>query len=175
MSRMREVRVRHILLVEDESEIRRMMRIALEEEGDYRVAAAGGLDEAEAMLADERPDLLILDAVVPRARGFPGRSGMEFAAFALAREVPVILMTGHADLADALEELRFPLLRKPFTIDALQGAARAALQRPKDNLRHVRDALDYLVHHRDEFAALVEQLGRLSDEITGAPSRPRRK
>ena len=170
---MREARVRHILLVEDESEIRRMMRVALEEEDEYRVASAGGLDEAEVMLEDERPDLLILDAVVPRATGFPGRSGMEFAAFALAREVPVILMTGHADLADALEDLRFPLLRKPFTLEGLRAAVRAALQRPKHNLRHVREALDYLVHHRAEFAALVERLGRLSDEIPDA--RPKRR
>jgi DNA-binding response OmpR family regulator len=175
MSRMREAGVRHILLVEDESEIRRTMRIALEEADDYRVASAGGLDEAEAALEDERPDLLILDAVVPRTRGFPGRSGMEFAAFALAREVPMILMTGHADLADKLEELRFPLLRKPFAIDALQGAVEAALRRPEDNLRHVREALDYLLHHRDEFAALLEWLGRLGDAIPGAAPRPKRK
>lgn len=152
-----------------------MIELALEEEDEYRVASASGLDEAEAMLEDERPDLLILDAIVPSARGFPGRSGMEFAAFALARDVPIILMTGHADLADALEELRFPLLRKPFGIDALQRATRAAMRRPKDNLRRVRDALDYLLRHRDEFAALLERLGRLSDELRATARRPRRE
>ena len=172
---MREAHVRHILLVEDESEIRRMMRVALEDADEYRVASARGLDEAEAMLEDARPDLLILDAIVPRGADFPGRSGMEFAAFALAREVPVILMTGHADLADALEGLRFPLLRKPFAIDALQRAAREALRRPQDNLRRVREALDYLLHHRGEFTALLAWLGRLGDAIPGAAPTPRRK
>jgi DNA-binding NtrC family response regulator len=167
--------VRHILLVEDESEIRRMMRIALEEDDEYRVASARGLDEAEAMLEDERPDLLILDAIVPRSAGFPGRSGMEFAAFALARDVPTILMTGHSDLADALERLHFPLLRKPFAIEALQRAIRDALRRPQDNLRRLRDALDYLLHHRGEFTTLLEWLGRLGDEIPGEAAPPRRK
>jgi DNA-binding NtrC family response regulator len=172
---MKEACVRQILLVEDESEIRRMMRVALEEEDEYHVASARGLDEAEAMLEDERPDLLILDAIVPRSTGFPGRSGMEFAAYALARGVPMILMTGHADLADALEKLHFPLLRKPFAIEGLQRAIREALRRPHDNLRRVRDALDYLLRHRDEFTALLEWLGRLGDEIPGDAPRPRRK
>lgn len=168
--------MRNILVVEDEAEIRTMMQIALEEAGDFSVVSARGFDAAEATLKDEPPDLLILDAVVPRATGFPGRSAMEFAAYALARDVPIILMTGYAELADALEALHFPLLRKPFGIDELQRTAQAAMKRPKENLRRVRDALDYLLHNRDEFASLLERLGRLSDEVlppTGATRRRR--
>ncbi len=125
--------MRNILVVEDEAEIRTMMQIALEEAGDFSVVSARGFDAAEATLKDEPPDLLILDAVVPRATGFPGRSAMEFAAYALARDVPIILMTGYAELADALEALHFPLLRKPFGIDELQRTAQAAMKRPKEN------------------------------------------
>jgi DNA-binding response OmpR family regulator len=165
--------VRNILVVEDEPEICTMMQLALEEAGDFSVISARAFDMAKAAIEDNRPDLLILDAVMPRAAGFPGRSAMEFAAYALARGVPIVLMTGYADLADALEELHFPLLRKPFGIDELQRAAQAAMARPKENLRHVRDALDYLLHDRDAFSSLLERLGRLSDEIqaTGVPRR----
>jgi DNA-binding response OmpR family regulator len=166
--------VQHILVVEDMSEIREMMRLALEEDSDYRVSVAPTLQAARTLLDDLRPDLLILDAVVPNAAGFPGRSGMEFAAYALAREVPIIVMTGHADLADMLEELRFPLLRKPFGIDELRRAARAATRAKRENLRRVRGALDYLLHNRAEFAELLERLGRLGEEIErGNGDRPR--
>ena len=171
-----------ILVVEDETAIRNMIGLALEEEGDYRVLAARSLGDAEAALAEERPDLVILDAVVPPAASFPGRSGMEFAAYALARELPVIVMTGHPDLADALAEVAFPLLRKPFGIDELLSAVRAAMTRPKDNLRRVRGALAYLLHEPGALAGLIERLGRLGDEIDAAPSnaaprspRPRRR
>jgi len=165
--------VRHILLVEDERAIRTMIEIALEEEEGYRVISASGLDEAEAMLEEERPDLLVLDAVVPGAKVFPKRSGMEFVTFALARDVPVVLMTGFTDLADVLEGVKFPLLRKPFGIDALCDAIGAALARPQENRRRVRDALDYLLHHRAEFAALLERLGELGATI--GPGSRRRK
>ena len=161
--------MRHILVIEDEPEIRKMIQVALEESGDYRVIAAQALDEVEARVEADRPDLIILDAVVPSAAGFPGRSGMEFAAYALARDVPVIVMTGHADLADTLEEARFPLLRKPFSIGHLRRAVRGATLRPKDNLRQLRDALAHLLHHREAFAALLEELGRLSEELDAGP------
>lgn len=166
--------MRTILVIEDELEIRDMMQLALEEAGGYSVLSARGFDAAGQMLEDERPDLLILDAVVPASTAFPGRSAMEFAAYALARDVPIILMTGYVELADAIEALQFPLLRKPFGIDELRRAVEGATRRPRENLRRVRDALDYLLHNRDTFASLLERLGRLGDEAVPPAGTARR-
>lgn len=121
-------RATRVLVVEDETALRRSIAHALRESG-HEVIAAASAREALARLDGTRArlDLLVTDVVMP------GASGAE-----LAREVrlrvpdcPVVYVSGYsADRLDerALDE-RAELLAKPFTIEALVEAVERRLAR----------------------------------------------
>ena len=81
---------KHILIVEDEAPIRDMLRMALER-AEYEVSEAGSVQEARVQIADNRPDLVLLDWMIP------GVSGIELArelrGDPLTRELPIIMVT----------------------------------------------------------------------------------
>jgi CheY-like chemotaxis protein len=115
----------HVLVVEDNSEVRIFIADALAELG-YRITAAPNAEEALAIVqADHSVDLLITDVVLP------GKNGR-----ALAQEVavlrpalPVLYMTGYDRGALTPEDLELGnVLRKPLTADTLGQAIRDALQ-----------------------------------------------
>ena len=58
----------HILLIEDESSLVELLRYNLEKEG-YRVSAANDGEEGLAMLNEHKPDLLVLDWMLPHVSG----------------------------------------------------------------------------------------------------------
>lgn len=115
-----------VLLVEDEPEIRRIVRLQLGELGYPVIEAANGL-EAQAML-DSVPEisLLVSDMVMPGGVG-----GRELLAHARRTrpDLPVLLITGYAGDAGNLPEspVDAPVLRKPFDKRAL-GAALTLLE-----------------------------------------------
>ena len=117
-----------ILLVEDEAEIRRFVRSALEAEG-YRVheseQCARGLTDAAA----RRPDLVLLDL------GLPDADGMVFLReFRAWSHAPVIVLSARKDEAakvSALDRGADDYLTKPFGVAELLARIRAALRRRK--------------------------------------------
>ncbi|MGL1834142.1 PAS-domain containing protein [Rhodocyclaceae bacterium SMB388] len=113
-----------VLLVEDEPEVRRIIRLELSALG-YPVLEASDGPEAIALL-DNVPEIAILvtDTIMPGGIG-----GRELARHAKARrqDIPVLLITGYASdgaLAD-VADLDVPVLRKPFSRDALDAALRS--------------------------------------------------
>ena len=62
----------HVLVVEDEPELRTLLRYNLEVAG-YRVTEAHDGDEAELLLKEQPPDLMLLDWMLPEMSGIPGR------------------------------------------------------------------------------------------------------
>ena len=131
-----------VLIVDDEMNIRRTVRALLESEG-YTVEDA---DRAEVALADLdalRPEVVLLDLALP------GMNGLE----ALARfrqevpSVPVVMMSGRASLADAVEATRlgaFHFIEKPLTPEAVLLTVKGALE---------------LSRARDLTAALQREIG----------------
>ncbi len=110
-----------VLLVEDEPEVRRIIRLELTTLG-YPVIEASNGREAAALL-DNVPEIavLITDAVMP---GTTGGSALARHARSLRRDFPVLLITGYADddvLAD-IADLDVPILRKPFARGQLERA-----------------------------------------------------
>ena len=93
---------KHILVVEDESSIREMLRFALQREG-FNVAEAGDVQSARVKIADQRPDMMLLDWMLP------GVSGIEFArelkSHANFRDIPVIMLTARAEEEDKVRGL----------------------------------------------------------------------
>ena len=122
---MSELRTR-ILIVEDEAEIRRFVRLTLEADG-YETFEAEGLQRGLIEAGSRRPDLVVLDL------GLPDGDGVD-----LIRElrtwsaVPVIVLSarsGEADKIEALDAGADDYLVKPFGAGELLARVRAQLRR----------------------------------------------
>jgi two-component system, NtrC family, response regulator AtoC len=106
-----------VLLVDDEPAIRRMLKLLLAGKG-HRVAEAGDAAEALAALAQEAPEVILLDLQLP------GRSGLEVLPelLAAAPAAKIVMMTAHGSIASAVEAMRtgaWDYLTKPFDNDEL--------------------------------------------------------
>lgn len=119
----RSVRSEKLLLVDDDSDVRDIVCRVLVELG-YDVREAGGGQEALAVLADFKPDLLLVDFAMPNM------NGAEVVSTARSRnaDLKILFLSGHAESA-ALESAvgDAPLLRKPFRPAELATAVRNAL------------------------------------------------
>jgi DNA-binding response OmpR family regulator len=126
---------RSILVVEDEEAIAEAVRVRLASEG-YEVRVAGDGPEALRMAGDERPDLVVLDLMLP------GMDGLEVCR-ELQRDswVPVLMLTARADEADKVAGLAVgadDYMTKPFSLRELAARVRAILRR-MERMRQVSD------------------------------------
>ena len=121
----------HILVVEDDPDVRRVIVECLSLIG-YKVTEAANGGEALTQLRTIKPDLLVVDYAMPDMTGAEVISE----ARKMIGDVPVILATGYADMA-AVERLagKPRLLRKPFDIAQLGDAVSAMLESAKDRDR----------------------------------------
>ena len=115
-----------ILIVDDEPQIRRVMRTTLASQG-YTVVEARSGDEALDEIRHERPDLILLDV------NMPGRSGLETCREIRATsDVPIIMLTvrnTERDKVQALDAGADDYVVKPFGVEELMARIRAALRR----------------------------------------------
>ncbi len=116
-----------VLLVDDESNIRRMLAALLREEG-FTVAEAPNGNAALLQLDDVDPDVIVLDLLMP-----PGPDGLETLVRIRerGRATPVIMMSGKAQLTDAVRAVKqgaFQFLEKPLTPESVLVTVRAALE-----------------------------------------------
>ncbi len=118
-----------VLIVEDEESIVTLLRYNLEGQG-FRVSAAGDGEEALAMIADEPPDLLILDWMLPFLSGIELcrqlRRRLE------TRHLPIIMLTAKGDEGDRIRGLDSgadDYVTKPFSPSELVARVRALMRR----------------------------------------------
>jgi len=130
-----------LLIVDDEGNIRRMLRMLLEAEG-YDVEEAGTAEEAIELVERAPPEVVLLDLALP------GMSGLEAlpAISDVAPGVPVVMMSGQATLSDAVQATRlgaFHFIEKPLTPEAVLLTVRGALEvgRARDLTRALREEL----------------------------------
>ncbi len=120
-------RVPRVLVVDDEPNIRELVQVALTFHGCSVVTAAGGADalrQAEAV----RPDLIVLDVVMPDLDGFEVCRRLR----AGGNEVPVIFLTARDTSSDTVTGLAIggdDYVTKPFSVEALVARVRAVLRR----------------------------------------------
>ena len=120
----------HVLLVEDDTDTREVLRLILEADGIEVTPAQDGLDALARLEEIHRKDpatpcAIVLDYMMPRF------SGAQFRARQLANpetsDVPVILVSAVTDLESHAEELRaFAVLQKPIDPDQLVSLVRQA-------------------------------------------------
>jgi DNA-binding NtrC family response regulator len=116
-----------VLVVDDEANIRRVLRMVLEPEG-YAVLEAESAEKALDVLAAEPVDLAVFDIKLP------GMDGLTLLSRAreLWRDLPVIVISGHADTSDVVDAVKrgaadfFP---KPVDRDRVLVSLRNALSR----------------------------------------------
>lgn len=118
-----------ILIVEDEAPIRDMVRFALERQG-IQVMEAGDVQQARLAIAERRPDLVLLDWMLP------GVSGIEFARELRddnnLRDLPLIMLTARAEEEDRVRGLNTggdDYVAKPFSTAELLARIQAVLRR----------------------------------------------
>jgi two-component system, OmpR family, KDP operon response regulator KdpE len=115
-----------ILVVDDEPQIRRVLRMTLSSNG-YDVIEANNGQEAVEMVVRESPDLILLDV------NMPGMTGLEACRkIRISFDIPIIMVTVRSSEQDkilALDSGADDYVVKPFTIGELLARIRAALRR----------------------------------------------
>ena len=130
-----------LLIVDDEGNLRRMLRALLEEEG-YTVREAESAEAALKEIKREAPEAILLDLMLP------GMSGLEALPSIgdMAPGIPVVMMSGKATLGDAVQATRlgaFHFIEKPLTPEAVLLTVRGALEvsRARDLTRALREEM----------------------------------
>jgi DNA-binding NtrC family response regulator len=171
-----------VLIVDDEKNIRRTVRMVLEGEG-YGVEEASSGEEALARLPDIAPDVVLLDLQLPGMSGLDvlealgkarqGRGDGEVAA--PLPEPAVIMVSGHGTLADAVHATKagaYDFLEKPLDRERLMVTLRNALERRAmarevAGLRALTEGRREMVGKSAAMAALYSQIAKV------APTRSR--
>ena len=115
-----------VLVADDEPRITKLVSIALTEEG-FRVVTASGGEDALARAEEIRPDIVLLDIVMPDLDGIEVMRQLRE-----RRPVPVILLTAKASTADKAKGLDLgadDYIAKPFHPDELAARVRAVIRR----------------------------------------------
>lgn len=123
-----EVRImpQTILIIDDETRLRAMLRVYLEQEG-YRVAEAANGREGLYVARYEKPDLIILDLMMPEMNGY------DFVrAYSKEGAAPIIMLTAKVEDQDKILGLELgadDYVIKPFNVRELLARVRAVLRR----------------------------------------------
>ncbi len=107
-----------ILMIDDSAELRRVLRMAFEAmRPDYQLLEAGSLAAGRALLAAEKPALLLLDAELPDGSGFDFCREVR-----LQSDIPILLSSGLAEkerVAEGYGAGCSDYLVKPYLLDTL--------------------------------------------------------
>ena len=118
-----------ILVVEDEDDIRELLRYNLAKEG-YQVTGSASGEEALRAIKAARPDLMVLDLMLP------GMDGLEVCRSLKqdpqTRNLPIVMLTAKGEEADIVAGLELgadDYVTKPFSLRVLLARLRAVLRR----------------------------------------------
>lgn len=117
--------MKHILLVDDEANLRHLLRLLIEEEG-HLVSEAGSLAEARAIFEAKAPHLVITDQKLGDGQGLDVLT----ASRKVDETIPVIFLSAFANVELAVAAMRqgaFDVISKPFDPQGLKAAVNRAL------------------------------------------------
>jgi two-component system, OmpR family, phosphate regulon response regulator PhoB len=151
----------NILIVEDEEALSLLLRYNLEAEG-YAVETVVRGDEADLLLKEHAPDLVILDWMLP------GLSGIELCrrlrARAETKRLPIIMLTARGEESERVRGLATgadDYIVKPFSVPELSARVRALLRRALPE--RVADVLSFGDLEVDREKRRVSRAGRAID------------
>jgi DNA-binding response OmpR family regulator/DNA-binding CsgD family transcriptional regulator len=156
-----------VLVVDDEADIRELVRLNLELDGHDVILAADG-NEAIEFAVGEHPDCVVLDVMMPEKDGWEVLAEMKASIDPVIAEIPVIMLTARADDLDRIRgsiEGAIRYLTKPFSPTELRDEVRAALTGDPEPMKRRKVQTDAL-----------EQLARLesgqSEPVGARAARP---
>lgn len=117
-----------VLVVEDDADIRALLRVVLEAEG-YRVVEASTGRDAVVVAAETRPRLILMDISLPLLDGLSATRMIK--ADAALGDVPVLAVSAYDSVRRrAVRAGCSDLIAKPIDLDELKAAVRRLLNRP---------------------------------------------
>ena len=119
-----------ILVIDDDPDIREILRLSLEREGYRVILAATGIEALHKLMDKEPCDLLLLDIVLPDIDGWTILSRLRAAP--ITARIPIIMMTANSDTYNETELLAAgadDYVSKPFLFDNLLAHIQALLRR----------------------------------------------
>jgi two-component system, NtrC family, nitrogen regulation response regulator NtrX len=134
----------HVLVVDDEADIRALIQEILSDEG-YGVTVAADAEEARAARADKDFDLILLDIWMPDTDGITLLREWSDGA---GLSCPVVIMSGHGTVDTAVEATRlgaFDFVEKPLSLAKLLRTVEAAIESSDKQLRAGRSSLPSLL------------------------------
>ena len=159
-----------LLTVEDETAIRELLAFICETDG-HEVRKAASLAEARAILAEETPDVILLDVMLPDGSGFDFLR--EVRANEGTQHVPVMMITARGDETDRVNGLDAgadDYIVKPFMPRELTARIRAVLRRsPADTVRTESPALAPEREKVVNCGPLTMNETRFEAEVEGVP------
>lgn len=120
-----------VLVVEDEAAQREVLRYNLGAEG-FRVAEASSGDEALLLVAEERPDLVVLDWMLPGVSGIEVCRRLKLRAETKA--IPVIMLSARSEEVDRVRGLETgadDYVVKPYSVGELMARVKGQLRRTR--------------------------------------------
>jgi DNA-binding NtrC family response regulator len=161
----------HILVVDDDSSLRRVMKMQLEEAG-YEVSLAADGDAAWNKLKEDEPHLIITDLRMPT-------TGLELLRRITAEglQITVIVVTAYGTVESAVEAMKmgaYDYVTKPLDFEALVLVVHRAMERQSliEEVRTLRSALDErygfegIVGHSKGLLRVLDQAARVSQRDT---------
>ena len=118
-----------VLVVDDEPAQRAMLSYNIEAQG-YRAVTAGDGEEALVVADEQRPDVILLDWMLPRLSGI--EVCRQLKARAATREIPVIMVSARSEEDDRVRGLETgadDYITKPYSVNELMARLRANLRR----------------------------------------------
>jgi DNA-binding NtrC family response regulator len=152
----------NILVVDDEPDIRRLVKEVLEDES-YQVTTAESADVAQDEVEKLHTDLVLLDIWMPNTDGM---ALLQKWADSGALPCPVVMMSGHGNIETAVEALRlgaYDFIEKPVSMAKLLVTVQRALQ--AENLRKENVQLKRRTETGSELIAASPSMLQLKEDI----------
>ena len=149
----------HILIVDDELEIRKIIQEILNDEG-YSTAIASSADEARKQANKKKPDLVFLDIWMPEEDGI---SLLKDWAKQTESNFPVIMISGHATIETAIEATKLgakDFIEKPVSMEKLLSSTAEVLSQTaigEDACSHLLESIPTFIETVDSFEIGTQQ------------------
>ena len=153
-----------VLIAEDESEMRDLLRVELQLEG-FTVVTTGNGAEAVSTAISVRPDLILLDLVMPIMDGI--EATQRLTSDEVTKHVPIVMVTAakkSEEITRALQAGAFDYIEKPFFLPELKARVHAALR-----YKLLHDELQVVTRRAKEnerFKAVKEVFSTIHENIT---------
>ena len=147
---------KHILIVDDELEIRKIIEEILKDEG-YSTSTASSAKEARVEAKNKKPDLVFLDIWMPEEDGI---SLLKDWTSQPETDFPVIMISGHATIETAIEATKLgakDFIEKPVSIEKLLASAQEFLAQSIIG----EDVFSHLVQNTPAFKKTLDEINLL--------------